>query len=110
MPTARSGHAAVYHWDHVYVLGGYNLTRLAQCERYVCAQSRWQLLPPLPRPCSATNTVVLENSLYALGGYADASIDMVQRLSLDRLTWELMQLRLPQVGSSNVRKTQESTC
>jgi hypothetical protein len=45
---------------------------------------------------------VLENSLYALGGYADASIDLVQRLSLDRLTWELVQLRLPQVGSSIV--------
>jgi hypothetical protein len=27
-------------------------------------------------------------------------IDLIQKLSLQRLTWELMQLRLPQVGDS----------
>jgi hypothetical protein len=42
------------------------------------------------------NAVVLDNSLYALGGWADSNLDTVQKLSLDSLTWELMPLKLPQ--------------
>jgi hypothetical protein len=42
--------------------------------------------------------VVVENSLYALGGYADSSLDSVQKLSLESLSWELMQFRLPIAG------------
>jgi hypothetical protein len=40
---------------------------------------------------------VVENSLYALGGRteSEAYLDLVQKLSLESLTWELMQLRLP---------------
>jgi hypothetical protein len=46
------------------------------------------------------SAVVLANSLYALGGFAhQKSLDTVQRLTLDSLTWELMQLKLPQVAS-----------
>jgi hypothetical protein len=42
---------------------------------------------------------VVESSLYALGGFDDgAAIDWVQKLSLESLTWELMQFRLPFVG------------
>jgi hypothetical protein len=39
-------------------------------------------------------TVEIDNSLYVLGGSKT-----VQKLSLDSLTWELMQLKLPQVVS-----------
>jgi hypothetical protein len=43
---------------------------------------------------------VIENSLYALGGiHGLTSFDLVQKLSLERLTWELMQLRLPYADS-----------
>jgi hypothetical protein len=38
---------------------------------------------------------VVEKSLYALGGLDDSLLDSVQKLSLESLTWELMQLRLP---------------
>jgi hypothetical protein len=42
---------------------------------------------------------VVESSLYALGGHGGSeALDPVQKLSLDSLTWELMQLRLPHVG------------
>jgi hypothetical protein len=42
---------------------------------------------------------VVESSLYALGGHGGSeALDLVQKLSLDSLTWELMQLRLPHVG------------
>jgi hypothetical protein len=41
MHTARFHHAAVYHAQYVYVLAGY---RLSKCEKYVCAESRWEVL------------------------------------------------------------------
>jgi hypothetical protein len=85
-------HAAVYHTPHLYILGGWNDTNLSECERYVCAENRWEALPPLPRACCQTSGVVVENSLYALGGLY---LDVVQKLSLESLTWELMQFRFP---------------
>jgi hypothetical protein len=49
----------------------------------------------LPRACSSTSGVVVESCLYALGGHDDESyLDLVQNLSLESLTWELMQFRL----------------
>jgi hypothetical protein len=69
MLTPRAGHATVYHTPHLYILGGYSGSRcLSECERYVCAENRWEALPPLPTACSFASGVVLENSLYALGG------------------------------------------
>jgi hypothetical protein len=107
MHTARRLHAAVYHLQYVYVLGGYNDMlvlggysdwELGECERYVCSENRWEELPPLPKAGAFINAVELDNSLYALGGRANRTtkLDTVQRLSLDSLTWNLMQLKLPQ--------------
>jgi hypothetical protein len=100
MLTPRGCHAAVYHSQHLYILGGENTNCLSECERYVCAESRWQPLPPLPRACSEMSGVVVESSLYALGGMEGffTPLDLVQKLSLEGLTWELMQLRLPYAG------------
>jgi hypothetical protein len=97
MLTPRMKHAAVYHTPHLYILGGYrNCRALSECERYVCEENRWEALPPLPRACIDTSGVVLENSLYALGGFSGSFlVDFVQKLSLESLTWELMQFRLP---------------
>jgi hypothetical protein len=99
MLTNRRHHAAVYHTPHLYILGGWNgSSDLSECERYVCAENRWEALPPLPIACSDTSGVVVENSLYALGGYDGEDLDLVQKLSLESLTWELMQFRLPFAG------------
>jgi hypothetical protein len=100
MLTPRALHAAVYHSQHLYLIGGANGDRcLNECERYVCAELRWEALPPLPRACGGSSGVVVERSLFALGGVADGSLlDLVQKLSLESLTWELMQLRLPFAG------------
>jgi hypothetical protein len=99
MLTPRRAHAAVYHSQHLYVLGGVNGRLLSECERYVCAENRWEALPPLPRACFNTSGAVVESSLYALGGHDRSLLDLVQKLSLEELTWELMQLRLPFAGS-----------
>jgi hypothetical protein len=97
MHAAILHHAAVYHSQHLYVLGGHNSSALRECERYVCAESRWEVLPALPEAGSGMSAVELGNSLYALGGYSHPrSLDTVQKLSVDSLTWELMQLKLPQ--------------
>jgi hypothetical protein len=98
MLTPRAWHAAVYHTPHLYILGGYGGSILSECERYVCAENRWEALPPLPKACSFASGVVLESSLYALGGYNESYLDLVQKLSLDSLTWEVMQFRLPFAG------------
>jgi hypothetical protein len=98
MHAPRINHAAVYHSQYLYVLGGYNKAReFNECERYLCAESRWEELPALPVACDCISAVEVENSLYALGGRAlGMNVDAVQKLSLDSLTWELMQLKLPQ--------------
>jgi hypothetical protein len=42
---------------------------------------------------------VVESSLFALGGHDGSStLDLVQKLSLESLTWELMLFRLPFAG------------
>jgi hypothetical protein len=100
MLTPRAGHAAVYHTPHLYILGGVNDNGcLSECERYVCAANRWEALPPLPRACQSMSGVVVERNLYALGGYDGSDLDLVQKLSLESLTWELMQFRLRFAGS-----------
>jgi hypothetical protein len=99
MHTAKYGHATVYHFQYLYVLGrSHNsfLSSLSECERYVCAESRWEVLPALPVACCDMSAVVLDNSLYAFGGLHSERSDTVQKLSLDSLTWELMQTELPQ--------------
>jgi hypothetical protein len=99
MLTPRRDHAALTHTQHVYVLGGKNgRLYLSECERYRWAEDHWEALPPLPRACIDMSGVVVENSLYALGGFDGTPLDLVQRLNLGSLTWELMRLRLPYAG------------
>jgi hypothetical protein len=105
MHTARIAHAAVYYSQYVYVLGGY--MDLSECERYSCAESRWEVLAALPVGGSGMSVAELHNSLYALGG----NLDTVQKLSLDSLTWQLMQLKLPQaVNLFPCFKTETQVC
>jgi hypothetical protein len=92
MPTAKHDHAAVYHAQYLYVLGGVSYRDLSECERNGCAESRWEELPGLPVAGWCMSAVELENSLYALGGQNARDLDTVQKLSLDSLTWMLMEL------------------
>jgi hypothetical protein len=98
MLTPRKDHVAVYHSQHLYVLGGWSSGVSRKCERYVCEETRWEALPPLPRACISASGLVVESSLYALGGSDGLVLDLVQKLSLESFTWELMQFRLPHAG------------
>jgi hypothetical protein len=98
MHTGRSNHAALYYSQYVYVLGGWSDRLLSACERYSCAESRWEVLPAMHVAGSRMSAVELHNSLYALGGYNGDCTNFVQKLSLDSLTWEFMQLKLPQAA------------
>jgi hypothetical protein len=99
MHTGKQGHAAVYYSQYLYVLGGYRRdSYLSECERYSCAESRWEVLPDLPIAGWGMSAVEVDNSLYALGGKTSRKLDLVQKFSLDSLTWTLMQLKLPQAA------------
>jgi hypothetical protein len=99
MHSARRSHAVLYHSQYLYVLGGgFGDRSLSECERYSCAESRWEVLPALPYACDAMSAVEVENSVYALGGWNGGRLDTVQKLSLASLIWELMQLKLPQAN------------
>jgi hypothetical protein len=104
MFTARVYHCAVYHSPHLYILGGaYSESYLAECERFALVEKRWEILPSLPQACCDVSGVVSEGSLYALGGHEKGlNLDLIQRLRLDRLTWEVMQFRLPSACNSIV--------
>jgi hypothetical protein len=98
MLSPRYSHTAVSHSQYVYVLGGLTGSRtMKECERFVYAESRWEDLPALLLACYSPSAVVLENSLYVLGGNASYGyLNKIQKLSLHTLTWELMKLKLPQ--------------
>jgi hypothetical protein len=97
MHTARGNHATVYHSQYVYVLGGFNYGNLSECERYSCEEGQWEVLPALPVAGDAMSAVEGDNSLYVLGGRDNGrDLDTVQKLCLNSLIWELMQLKLPQ--------------
>jgi hypothetical protein len=100
MHSARRDHVAVYHSQYLYVLGGWSGRSFSECERYVCAESQWEVLPALPVAVCFFSAVELDSSLYALGGRDGflSDFDTVQKLSLDSLFWELMQLKLPQTS------------
>jgi hypothetical protein len=69
MHSERSFHAVVYLAQYLYVLGGYCGSYLRVCERCICAESRWEVLPALPVAICHMSAVELDNSLYAFGGY-----------------------------------------
>jgi hypothetical protein len=103
MLTPRRSHACVYHAQHLYALGGLSDTGsswLKDCERYVCAERRWEALPPLPKAAGNISGVVVGGSLYALGGLDEGKsfLDLIQQLTLTDLTWKVMELRLPHIG------------
>jgi hypothetical protein len=111
MYFSRSHHAAVYYDQYVFALGGFSETTYTYeslygklqgfCERFICAENRWERLPEMPRPCESMSAIVAVGCLFSLGGHAmKRDIKAVQRLNLDTLTWKLLKLKLPRSGKN----------
>jgi hypothetical protein len=99
MLTERREHGTVYYAAHLYALGGAGPKE--ECERYVCAEDRWEPLLPLPVACENISCLVLEDCLYALGGGSTAvNLDLIQKLDFTDLTWTVLGLRLPSADMS----------
>jgi hypothetical protein len=98
MLTSKSYHSAVHHEEYLYVFGGDKLKR--DCEMFSCAEHRWEAIPPTPNAGEQMSGVVVEGSLYTLGGRTMGKPkDFIQKLCLDSLVWEVMSLQLPFKGA-----------
>jgi hypothetical protein len=101
MLFARTDLCSVYYARHLYLLGGFEgsvweRSEVSICERYVCDTRRWESLEPLPIPCAVVCAIEAEGSLYALGGNTRrTSLDVIQAMNLEILTWRVMEVRLP---------------
>eukprot|EP00359_Climacostomum_virens_P007110 CAMPEP_0204904050 /NCGR_PEP_ID=MMETSP1397-20131031/4638_1 /ASSEMBLY_ACC=CAM_ASM_000891 /TAXON_ID=49980 /ORGANISM="Climacostomum Climacostomum virens, Strain Stock W-24" /LENGTH=382 /DNA_ID=CAMNT_0052072783 /DNA_START=83 /DNA_END=1227 /DNA_ORIENTATION=+ len=99
MLSARYWHGSVYDKDYLYAIGGWNRGTMRECERLSVSEDRWEALQPLPLGCRNVNVVVVKETecLYALGGQTAfrSFLDVIQRLRLGRLEWNVMPLRLP---------------
>jgi hypothetical protein len=99
MLRRRRGHTSAYYDKHVYVIGVFK-----ECERYVWADDRWEIFGIFPlkyTSFSFLNSVVMEatQSLYLIGGTASHKpLDLIVRLDLLKLTFEVLDVKLPQPG------------
>lgn len=104
MLTARNNHGLAYHANALYAVGGFDRENLIDCERFDCGKNSWERLAPLPQVCIGLSLIVLEGPqcLYALGGYKSFNqcIDLIQRMSLSRLEWDILPIKLPSSDKS----------
>jgi hypothetical protein len=96
MHQGRGSHASIYHAHYLYVVGGIDGTSaLDRTGRFNSRDNRWELFPNLPEAEAGINLAVLEStqSIYAFGGsfWSDEFLNTIQKLSLERLTWELLE-------------------
>ena len=71
MNRQRSGAGVVAHGQYIYIAGGMdNSGYLNSMERYDTDKDVWIPLSPMPTARSALTLAVLENQIYAIGGYA----------------------------------------
>eukprot|EP00359_Climacostomum_virens_P011036 CAMPEP_0204906298 /NCGR_PEP_ID=MMETSP1397-20131031/5900_1 /ASSEMBLY_ACC=CAM_ASM_000891 /TAXON_ID=49980 /ORGANISM="Climacostomum Climacostomum virens, Strain Stock W-24" /LENGTH=408 /DNA_ID=CAMNT_0052075285 /DNA_START=783 /DNA_END=2006 /DNA_ORIENTATION=+ len=111
MLSARGWHGSVYYKDYLYAIGGWNRGPMSECERLSVREDRWEALQPLPQACNYLSVVVVKETecLYALGGDKGYSyLDVIQRLRLGKLEWDVMPLRLPSCQSSIACFSKES--
>eukprot|EP00359_Climacostomum_virens_P007024 CAMPEP_0204902226 /NCGR_PEP_ID=MMETSP1397-20131031/3538_1 /ASSEMBLY_ACC=CAM_ASM_000891 /TAXON_ID=49980 /ORGANISM="Climacostomum Climacostomum virens, Strain Stock W-24" /LENGTH=371 /DNA_ID=CAMNT_0052070689 /DNA_START=867 /DNA_END=1979 /DNA_ORIENTATION=+ len=112
MLSARVEHGSVYDKDYLYAIGGWNRSMMNDCERLSVSKDRWEALQPLPQACCNVSVVVVKETecLYALGGGMGKFIafDVIQRLSLGKLEWDVMPLRLPSAANGIACFSKES--
>lgn len=110
MPCPQSGHRTAYYEGYFYVIGGANQLMRNECSRLSLSENQWEDLPALPHPCSDLSLVVIKatSSLYAFGGNFNCiDLNVIQRLSIETLSWELLSVKLPSPTSYIVSFTQD---
>jgi hypothetical protein len=107
MIKARAWHSSVYYAQYLYVIGG----QFKVCERYVSAEDRWEVFGKLPGEyyqCMKCSCVLMEatRSIYVVGGNwfseretVGKQLPLIWRLSLESLSFELLNVKLPTSGS-----------
>jgi hypothetical protein len=100
MLSTRWFHGSCYYARYLYAVGGDG--PLQKCERYVCDKDVWEALPLIPVACCYPSCAAAWGDLYVLGGADNCGMtyDIIQKLRLDELTWELLELRLPYAATS----------
>ena len=89
MSIARSHHAAIGHQGVLIIAGGLgdNEMRLSSTEIFDSNIEQWFNCSNLPQPHSSLNSVIVDNTLYLLGGFLNGSYSSaVFTASLDTLT------------------------
>mmetsp|Transcript_25082 Transcript_25082/g.43994 ORF Transcript_25082/g.43994 Transcript_25082/m.43994 type:complete len:206 (-) Transcript_25082:73-690(-) len=99
MHHARYCHGVAYYRGFLYVLSGETtgMSNRRECERLNLTAGTWEDLQPFPT-YAGSSCIVLEatQSLYALGGHTNQKkVDLIQRLCLVALTWEVLPVKLP---------------
>jgi hypothetical protein len=97
MKTARESHGSGGYGGFLYVIGGYNTTWLAECERYDTLHNHWLPMPPLPHACACDAAIVCgyTRRIYTLGGCDRSYLDLIQEFELESQTWKLLEVKLP---------------
>jgi len=92
MWNKRFCHASAYYKGFVYVIGGQILREnIRECERYSLVCDKWEPLPPLPKATHGVNAVMIDSSVFVIGG----NTDEVQELDVQTLTWRVLPFKLP---------------
>mmetsp|Transcript_3899 Transcript_3899/g.8179 ORF Transcript_3899/g.8179 Transcript_3899/m.8179 type:complete len:289 (-) Transcript_3899:2012-2878(-) len=100
MHRERMYHSSVLHGGFVYVVAGRSgdgSKYLKKCERLNLQEGSWEsIADPMQLGCNCSTAIALQASVYVLGGHAGMEkLNTVQKLSLDSLQWELLDIRLP---------------
>jgi hypothetical protein len=89
----RRSHSSVCHHPYLYVIGGHDGTQwMEACERYSFQDNQWKVLPPLPTACYYSSAIVVEDAVYVLGGLGGVCkeyLNVIQKLCLKGLSWEV---------------------
>jgi hypothetical protein len=82
MLVPRRLQSAVSHAQYLYVLGAYNTTGSRRTRGKCALKTDRNLSHPYLKPCGLSSAVIVEGSLYALGGVGwKNSLDLIQKLS-----------------------------
>lgn len=74
MPSAKQAFGVVCVMNHIYVVGGYDVSGPQQtCERYDIITDKWDQLPNLPIKLLAANLVAINNRYIVAFGMSKMS-------------------------------------